>query len=88
MKSTGETIERRPSSSFLVRVWLEARELEGAEPILRGYVRNLKSGEQEYFGQPEKLAELLMRQLRSGAVEIETEQFEELRTDTGSSRGL
>jgi hypothetical protein len=39
----------RPSASLLVRCWLEPREEPGAPPILRGYVKNLKTGEETFI---------------------------------------
>lgn len=39
----------RPSASLLVRCWLEPREDPGAPPILRGYVKNLKTGEETFI---------------------------------------
>jgi hypothetical protein len=39
----------RPSASLLVRCWLEPRERSGEPPILRGYVKNLKTGEETYI---------------------------------------
>jgi len=39
----------RPLASFLVRCWLEPRDADDKEPVLRGYLRNLKSGEETYL---------------------------------------
>ncbi len=51
--------------SLLVRFWLEPRESAGAEPVLRGYVRNLKTGEESYLNDPSSLAEQVRRQLEA-----------------------
>jgi hypothetical protein len=51
----------RASASLLVRCWLEPR--EGAEPVFRGVVRNLATGEETMIGDPGVVAELLVRQL-------------------------
>ena len=48
------------SSSYLVRVWRETG--EGAE--VRFYLRNLKTGEERYLGDPGQIAELLTGGLR------------------------
>lgn len=39
----------RPLASFLVRCWFEPRDADDKEPVLRGYLRNLKSGEETYL---------------------------------------
>lgn len=35
--------------TFVIRIWLEPREIEGAKPIWRGIVEHLQSGEHQYF---------------------------------------
>ncbi|HEX7185264.1 MAG TPA: hypothetical protein VF756_25800 [Thermoanaerobaculia bacterium] len=54
----------RPSGSFLVRVWLEPREIESEEPTVRGFVRNLQTGEEQYVRDPRKVGEIVLRYLR------------------------
>jgi hypothetical protein len=39
----------RTTGSFLVRIWLEPREDGVDDPVVRGYARNLKTGEEQYF---------------------------------------
>jgi hypothetical protein len=34
---------------FILRFWLEPREIEGAEPEWRGVVEHVQSGERRYF---------------------------------------
>ena len=48
------------SLSFLIRLWKEPQE-DGAGAV-RGYLRNLKSGEQHYLGSPEEIGAFLVRQ--------------------------
>lgn len=57
--SAGAERERR-SRSFLVRVWLEPRELDGAAPLLRGSLRDLQSGDETYFTEPGEMGERLL----------------------------
>ena len=38
------------SGSFLLRVWTEGREIEGQTPETRVFVRNLKTGTEQYLG--------------------------------------
>ncbi len=49
------------TSSFLVRCWAEPREQESREPVVRVYVRNLKTGKEQYLSSPIEVAELLLR---------------------------
>jgi hypothetical protein len=35
--------------SFVLRFWLEHREIEGAEPVWRGVVEHVPSGKRHYF---------------------------------------
>lgn len=52
--------EERRSRSFLVRVWLEPRELQDAAPLLRGSLRDLQSGDESYFTDPGEMGERLL----------------------------
>lgn len=45
------------SSSFLVRMWREPQS-EGNGPV-RVYMRNLKTGEELYLGDPKRVGEIL-----------------------------
>ncbi|MCP3960675.1 MAG: hypothetical protein GY719_22760 [bacterium] len=69
----------RPTVSYLVRFWLEPREQESETSPLRGYVRDLHSGQEQYFGDPRKLAEHILRRLRVEQQQIqdETESIED-----------
>ncbi len=51
--------------SYLVRFWLEPREMEGEASPFRGYARDLRSGEERFFSDPRRLAELILRQLNA-----------------------
>jgi hypothetical protein len=58
---------RRDSASFLVRVWLEPRQAAGDERPLRGVVRNLRTGEERYLADPQKLGEVIRLGLEDGS---------------------
>ncbi len=47
------------SNSYLVRVWREG----GSEAKVRFYLRDLKSGEERYLGDPDRLGAVLMGDL-------------------------
>ena len=53
------------SGSFLVRCWAEPRELDGEPEVLRVYVRNLRTGEEHYIGDPASLGEMLLREAQA-----------------------
>lgn len=38
----------KPPESFLLRLWLEVREIAGAPAELRGHIQHLASGRREY----------------------------------------
>ena len=51
--------------SWLVRVWEEpqAREPEG-DPVLRCFVRDLKTGEERYLSDPAEIDDLVTRRMK------------------------
>lgn len=53
----------RRAHSYLVRVWVEPREMEGESARVRGYVRDLRTGEETYLNDPDELGPYLGRQL-------------------------
>lgn len=55
-----------PVRSFLVRLWTEVREAAGAEACLRLYVRDLRSGEERYLSDPDRVADFLRHQAGAG----------------------
>ena len=50
--------------SWLVRCWEEPREQSQEDPVLRGFVRDLKTGKERYLSDPRELGEILTRELR------------------------
>ncbi len=56
---------KRPVVSYLVRYWLEPDEGEADASQFRGYVRDLETGTERYFGDPTRFAEHVQRRLRS-----------------------
>lgn len=60
----GESVELdggRRSASFLLRVWLEPRDLPGEPSPVRGYLRNLQTQEEHYFTDPEMIGDYVLR---------------------------
>ena len=72
-------IAAQGASSFLLRVWLEPSEEDDAGGAVRGYLRNLGTGEQQVFGTPERLTAAIRGQIRWLAGQgAETEEDESL----------
>jgi hypothetical protein len=44
---------------FIVRVWRETREIEGADPEWRGSIEHVPDGERHYFKDLNELADLI-----------------------------
>ena len=56
----------RSSASLLVRCWLEPSN-NGEPPTLRGYVKNLKTGEELFIKDLETVGDQIRRNLDAGA---------------------
>jgi hypothetical protein len=56
--SPGEQPTSERATSFLVRIWKEPGGPDGTS-ILRGYYRNLKTGDECYVADPQALCEIL-----------------------------
>lgn len=57
----------RCAESFLVRTWREPGEGDGAAGPLRCFVRNLRTGEEEYLPRLDAVASSLARSLAAGS---------------------
>lgn len=55
--------------SFIVRIRIEPREVVGAEPIWRGVVEDVATGERRYFQHMSSLVEFLSAYLRRMGIE-------------------
>ena len=58
--------DERPSASLLVRCWLEPSATSDQPPALRGYVKNLKTGEEMFIKDLGAVGEEIRRSLESG----------------------
>jgi hypothetical protein len=54
-----------PTTSLLVRCWLEPREDPRGEPVFRATVRDLRTGEERHLSDPKQLGELALRALKA-----------------------
>lgn len=59
----------RCAHSYLVRIWEEPRESGIGSARMRGYVRDLRTGEETYLDDPAELGDYLGRQLVPAARE-------------------
>lgn len=67
------TVGERHVASFLVRFWLEPREVEDGISPMRGYIRHLQTGEEHYISNIEMMVECVLRQLRDEHTQCEVE---------------
>ena len=63
-----------PTMSWLVRCWEEPREVPHAEPVLRCFVRDLRTGEEKYLTDPREIGDLVLRQLRTACSSTRDEE--------------
>lgn len=68
-----------PTMSWLIRCWEEPREAPHAEPVLRCFVRDLRTGEERYLTDPREIGDLVLRQLRTASSSTRNEEGEEER---------
>jgi len=61
MESLGEK-----THSFIVRIWLESREIEAKALEWRGMIEHVTSGQQHYFQDMAQLAIFIERYLKMG----------------------
>ncbi len=71
--------DERPTVSYLVRFWLEPQETAEESDLFRGYARDLRTGEERYFGDPQGLSEHILRRLRAAG------QAEDVGTEAGEA---
>ena len=45
--------------SFIVRIWLEPREIEGAVPLWRGVIEHVRSGERRHLQDPKDVMDFI-----------------------------
>jgi hypothetical protein len=72
--SEGRFKTGNPTLSWLVRCWEEPRERSQDGPVLRGFVRDLKTGEERYLSDPRELGEMVNREMRGAGVAAEGEK--------------
>ena len=66
MKSTNETMH-----AFIVRIWIEPREMRDAEPIWRGVIEHVEGNERAYFDHLDKMRAYFARYLEEIGIKID-----------------
>lgn len=66
MESPKET-----THAFIVRIWIEHRESKDAEPIWRGVIEHVDSGDQVYFDQLDQIAMRVMPYIETMGVKVD-----------------
>jgi hypothetical protein len=68
--------EAPKTMSWLVRFWEEPREDPQEAPVVRCFIRDLRTGEERYVNDPRELGELMLQRLRSAAQESDEDGLE------------
>ncbi len=59
----------RRDQVFIVRLWIEPREIEGAAPVWRGRIEHVSTGEQRYVDSLDEIVEFITAYLvRAGVL--------------------
>jgi hypothetical protein len=66
VKSPEET-----THAFIIRIWIEPREIEDAEPIWRGVIEHVGSGTRVYFDRLEQIVEHLLPYFEAMGVTVQ-----------------
>jgi hypothetical protein len=61
-RQEGSQTQERPGASLLVRCWLEPRNSDES-PILRGYLKNLRTGEEHFIKDLDSVGQQILRSL-------------------------
>ena len=57
------TLSTDTTRTFIVRLWYEPREIEGAKPILRGWIESIATGERWQVKNVNEIAAVIETQL-------------------------
>lgn len=54
---------------FIIRIWSEPREIEGASPEMKGALENLATGERSYFVDLDTLIRLIVKHMKASGLD-------------------
>lgn len=57
--------DRRQAVSFLVRLWLEPQGVDKNDDAIRGFVRDLATGQEKWLADPDQIARALVEQFHT-----------------------
>jgi hypothetical protein len=58
------------SHTFIIRIWEEKREIEGALPELRGVIEFVPNGKRFYFSRLDQMAALIRKHLLASGLQL------------------
>ena len=64
----------RDSQAFVIRIWSETREIEGAPAVWRGVIEYVPSGDKQYFKSLDEIAPFVARHLAQMGVKLSLQQ--------------
>jgi len=73
--------------SLLVRAWQEPRERSESSGQLRVYVRNLRSGAEQYAADPDEITDLLVSELAAALERLPSSKVNERANNTQAEGG-
>lgn len=79
-KADPERARNHQSGSFLVRFWVEPSDVPG-EQVLRGCIKNLQTGKEQYVSDPEKIGDLVRGHLKDKEKDKEKNREREKETE-------
>lgn len=74
-RQEGSQTQERPGASLLVRCWLEPRNSDES-PILRGYLKNLRTGEEHFIKDLDSVGQQILRSLEPAGADAASESDE------------
>lgn len=66
---------KEPAHAFIVRIWMETRELKDAEPIWRGVIEDVGNGTRVYFDQLEQIALHITAYLEAMGIKVDKRKW-------------
>jgi hypothetical protein len=66
--------EKPKTGSWLIRCWEEPTKQSQDDPVVRGFVRDLKTGKERYVSDPRELGEILAQEMREAGETPEGER--------------
>jgi hypothetical protein len=62
---------KETTQAFVVRIWLEPRQMENAQPVWRGAIERVDNGDRVYFDQLDKMNDYFVKYLSEIGIKME-----------------